>query len=201
MCIRDRYENAPTQLAALSISQNPTPMQSTSGTANANNTEIPPLSANDIAKFSQLFDRTAKGAQTVPGDKAKDIFLKARLPNQTLGEIWALCDRDTSGVLDKSEFIMAMYLIQLSMCHHPSMNPPPAALPTQLWDSIRLEPSIVNQQNRTTPLSANSTGVSSLTRHSTISRLSTGAFSNAASDLSLIHISILFEEDKHIIKQ
>ncbi|QHS71519.1 Ede1p [Saccharomyces paradoxus] len=179
------YENAPTQLAALSISQNPTPMQSTSGTANANNTEIPPLSANDIAKFSQLFDRTAKGAQTVPGDKAKDIFLKARLPNQTLGEIWALCDRDTSGVLDKSEFIMAMYLIQLSMCHHPSMNPPPAALPTQLWDSIRLEPSIVNQQNRTTPLSANSTGVSSLTRHSTISRLSTGAFSNAASDWSL----------------
>lgn len=179
------FENAPTQLAALSISQKPTPMQSASATANTNNTDIPPLSANDIAKFSQLFDRTAKGAQTVPGDKAKDIFLKARLPNQTLGEIWALCDRDTSGVLDKSEFIMAMYLIQLSMCHHPSMNPPPVALPTQLWDSIRLEPAIVNQQNRTTPLSANSTGVSSLTRHSTISRLSTGAFSNAASDWSL----------------
>ena len=34
-------------------------------------------------------------------------------------------------------------------------------------------------------MSANSTGVSSLTRHSTISRLSTGAFSNAASDWSL----------------
>lgn len=179
------YENTPTQLASFSINQNPAPMQSGSATGNTNNTDIPALSSNDIAKFSQLFDRTAKGAQTVAGDKAKDIFLKARLPNQTLGEIWALCDRDASGVLDKSEFIMAMYLIQLCMSHHPSMNTPPAVLPTQLWDSIRLEPVVVNQPNRTTPLSANSTGVSSLTRHSTISRLSTGAFSNAASDWSL----------------
>ncbi|CAD6597441.1 HN1_G0013730.mRNA.1.CDS.1 [Saccharomyces cerevisiae] len=179
------YESTPTQLASFSINQNPAPMQSGSATGNTNNTDIPALSSNDIAKFSQLFDRTAKGAQTVAGDKAKDIFLKARLPNQTLGEIWALCDRDASGVLDKSEFIMAMYLIQLCMSHHPSMNTPPAVLPTQLWDSIRLEPVVVNQQSRATPLSANSTGVSSLTRHSTISRLSTGAFSNAASDWSL----------------
>lgn len=179
------YESTPTQLASFSINQNPAPMQSGSATGNTNNTDIPALSSNDIAKFSQLFDRTAKGAQTVAGDKAKDIFLKARLPNQTLGEIWALCDRDASGVLDKSEFIMAMYLIQLCMSHHPSMNTPPAVLPTQLWDSIRLEPVVVNQPNRTTPLSANSTGISSLTRHSTISRLSTGAFSNAASDWSL----------------
>ncbi|CAI4254354.1 ALI_collapsed_G0001650.mRNA.1.CDS.1 [Saccharomyces cerevisiae] len=179
------YESTPTQLASFSINQNPAPMQSGSATGNTNNTDIPALSSNDIAKFSQLFDRTAKGAQTVAGDKAKDIFLKARLPNQTLGEIWALCDRDASGVLDKSEFIMAMYLIQLCMSHHPSMNTPPAVLPTQLWDSIRLEPVVVNQPNRTTPLNANSTGVSSLTRHSTISRLSTGAFSNAASDWSL----------------
>ncbi|CAI4250669.1 BBL_G0001530.mRNA.1.CDS.1 [Saccharomyces cerevisiae] len=179
------YESTPTQLASFSINQNPAPMQSGSATGNTNNTDIPALSSNDIAKFSQLFDRTAKGAQTVAGDKAKDIFLKARLPNQTLGEIWALCDRDASGVLDKSEFIMAMYLIQLCMSHHPSMNTPPAVLPTQLWDSIRLEPVVVNQPNRTTPLSANSTGVSSITRHSTISRLSTGAFSNAASDWSL----------------
>ncbi|CAD6597772.1 BJ4_G0016200.mRNA.1.CDS.1 [Saccharomyces cerevisiae] len=179
------YESTPTQLASFSINHNPAPMQSGSATGNTNNTDIPALSSNDIAKFSQLFDRTAKGAQTVAGDKAKDIFLKARLPNQTLGEIWALCDRDASGVLDKSEFIMAMYLIQLCMSHHPSMNTPPAVLPTQLWDSIRLEPVVVNQPNRTTPLSANSTGVSSLTRHSTISRLSTGAFSNAASDWSL----------------
>ncbi|AJQ11425.1 Ede1p [Saccharomyces cerevisiae YJM1341] len=179
------YESTPTQLASFSINQNPAPMQSGSATGNTNNTDIPVLSSNDIAKFSQLFDRTAKGAQTVAGDKAKDIFLKARLPNQTLGEIWALCDRDASGVLDKSEFIMAMYLIQLCMSHHPSMNTPPAVLPTQLWDSIRLEPVVVNQPNRTTPLSASSTGVSSLTRHSTISRLSTGAFSNAASDWSL----------------
>ncbi|AJP96872.1 Ede1p [Saccharomyces cerevisiae YJM1202] len=179
------YESTPTQLASFSINQNPAPMQSGSATGNTNNTDIPALSSNDIAKFSQLFDRTAKGAQTVAGDKAKDIFLKARLPNQTLGEIWALCDRDASGVLDKSEFIMAMYLIQLCMSHHPSMNTPPAVLPTQLWDSIRLESVVVHQPNRTTPLSANSTGVSSLTRHSTISRLSTGAFSNAASDWSL----------------
>ncbi|KOH00796.1 Ede1p [Saccharomyces eubayanus] len=179
------YENLPVQLATFSTDSNSTPMHTTSGITNANATDVPPLSTNDIAKFSQLFERTAKGAQTVAGDKAKDIFLKARLPNQTLGEIWALCDRDTSGVLDKSEFIMAMYLIQLSMSHHPSMNPFPTVLPTQLWDSVRLEATNANQQNRATPISANSTGVSSLTRQSTISRLSSGAFSNASSDWSL----------------
>ncbi|CCK71027.1 Ede1p KNAG_0F03650 [Huiozyma naganishii CBS 8797] len=113
--------------------------------------DIPLPSHNDVAKFSQLFDRTANGQQFLHGDKAKDIFLKANLPNQTLGEIWGLCDRDSSGALDKSEFIMAMYLIQLSMNNDRSLSPVPGQLPAQLWNAVA-----------TGILSSNSTGVSSL---------------------------------------
>lgn len=147
---------------------------------------IPLPSPNDVAKFSQLFDRTANGASVLSGDKAKDIFLKAHLPNQTLGEIWALCDKNASGSLDKPEFIMAMYLIQLVMSNNPAMNPVPTSLPHQLWSSMTAPPMGVPGSNNpiTAPLSANSTGLS-LNRQSTLSRVSSGAFTNASSDWSL----------------
>ncbi|CCF56358.1 hypothetical protein KAFR_0B00590 [Kazachstania africana CBS 2517] len=142
-------------------------------------TQLPLPSTNDIAKFSQLFDRTTNGATLIPGDQAKDIFLKARLSNQTLGEIWALCDRNASGSLDKNEFVMAMFLIQLSMSNHPSMSSLPAALPAHLWSVVA--------NGTAGPISTQSTGSNNapLKRQSTISRLSSGAFTNVSQNWSL----------------
>lgn len=165
------------------------PMRATS----SNLSSIPLIPHQDVAKFSQLYDRTAVGAPSLPGDKARDIFMKARLPTNTLGEIWALCDRNVSGSLSKQEFVMAMYLIQLCMARHPSVTPLPASLPNQLWNSISLttttSPNILNN-NATgintgqVPLSANSTG-KPLTRQNTLQRLSSGVFNSASTDWSL----------------
>lgn len=138
--------------------------------------DIPLIPATDVSKFSQLFDRSAGGNTSITGDKAKDIFTKANLPNQLLGEIWALCDRNASGALDKNEFVMAMYLIQLGIAHHPCTTKLPTILPQQLWQSINFGISKNNTGSKTaTPIQ----------RQSTISRVSQGAFSNASADWSL----------------
>lgn len=144
-------------------------------------TRIPLISSQDVSKFSQLYDRASNGAQRLAGDKAKEIFLKARLPTQTLGEVWGLCDRNASGSLNKTEFIMAMYLIQLCMTNSASVKPLPSVLPAQLWNSIDSN----SVPAAASPLSANSTGRSSLARQGTISRLSSGVFTNASTDWSL----------------
>ncbi|SMN20869.1 similar to Saccharomyces cerevisiae YBL047C EDE1 Key endocytic protein involved in a network of interactions with other endocytic proteins [Maudiozyma saulgeensis] len=159
----------------------------TNMTINDSSLSIPLPSSSDIIKFAELFDRTAGiGNNILTGDKAKDIFLKARLPNQTLGEIWGLCDKNASGSLEKPEFIMAMYLIQLSMTGNPSMNVIPTNLPQSLWTAVSNIPqqqSFSNNMTMPGTLSTNSTGTSTtLGRQPTISRVSSGAFNNASND-------------------
>ncbi|CAR29830.1 ZYRO0G17996p [Zygosaccharomyces rouxii] len=164
------------------------PIRATSSNLSA----IPLIPHQDVAKFSQLYDRTAMGTPALPGDKAKEIFMKARLPTNTLGEIWALCDRNASGSLSKQEFVMAMYLIQLSMSRHPSVTPLPGSLPNQLWNSINTATTSSNVPNTTVaspssgtaPISANSTG-KPLSRQNTLQRLSSGVFTSASTDWSL----------------
>lgn len=173
----DLYSHPSSRLPVLSTAA---PAESASPTSNMS-TRIPLISAQDVSKFSQLYDRASNGAPRLAGDKAKEIFLKARLPTQTLGEVWGLCDRNASGSLDKTEFIMAMYLIQLCMTNSASVKPLPPTLPVQLWSSIDSN----SIPAAASPLSANSTGRSSLARQGTISRLSSGVFTNASTDWSL----------------
>ena len=102
---------------------------------------VPAISPNDVSKYSQLFDRTTGQHQLLSGAKARDIFLKARLSNTVLAEIWGLCDREANGTLDKQEFTVAMHLIGLRLSGHPSMNPVPKRLPQEVWNSVGLIPS------------------------------------------------------------
>lgn len=153
---------------------------------------IPVCTPHDYAKFSQLFDRSTDGSGVLAGNKAREIFIKAKLPTQTLGAIWGLCDRNNSGSLDKIEFVMAMHLIQLTLQQNPAVQNLPSVLPNYLWNSLTSTAS-----SSMTPLSANNTGFSfssgngSVVRHSSIarkpslSRLPSGTFSNAAVDWTL----------------
>lgn len=191
------YQITPSRLPQLNIvpaASTTTPV--TTGTTTINPIDLPVPSHNDVAQFGQLFDRSSNFQSILSGDKAKDIFLKAKLPNQTLGEIWALCDRNASGSLDKSEFIMAMHLIQLVKNNNTNMiqllsNHQP--LPSTMWSSISqsLNNTLTVSPPISHPLSANSTGLSSITNNSnqspigrtpTISRLSSGVFNNASND-------------------
>ncbi|SCU78418.1 LAFA_0A06502g1_1 [Lachancea sp. 'fantastica'] len=152
------------------------------GTPNLGSNNIPAVSPYDVSKFSQLFDRSTDGAPSLPGDKAREIFLKAKLPTPTLGVIWNLCDRNDSGTLDKSEFIMAMHLIQLAMTNNPAVASLPDVLPNHLWGSINV-PAASRPE-----VSANSTGFSvnsPVSRQPSLNRVSSSTFSNAASDWTL----------------
>ncbi|KAG0669068.1 hypothetical protein C6P45_004140 [Maudiozyma exigua] len=111
----------------------------TSGSPQIAQDPMPPLTPNDLSRFSQLFDRTCNGPDNVlSGNDARQIFVKAKLSNKILGAIWFLCDKGTKGFLTKEEFIMAMHLIDLRLSKHESMDPLPRKLSQQTWDSIDL---------------------------------------------------------------
>lgn len=111
----------------------------TNGSPQIAQVPMPPLTPNDLSRFSQLFDRTCNGPDNVlSGNDARQIFVKAKLSNKILGAIWFLCDKGTKGFLTKEEFIMAMHLIDLRLSKHESMDPLPRKLSQQTWDSIDL---------------------------------------------------------------
>lgn len=99
---------------------------------------ISPVSPADYQKFSQLFIKTVGSAQgELSGAQAKDIFLKAKLPNPVLGQIWALVDRANTGILDLGSFVVAMHLIQGLLSGQVKQLPP--FLSESIWKSV--EPS------------------------------------------------------------
>lgn len=67
------------------------------------------------------------------GETAKQIFERARLPNEILGRIWNLADTKQRGVLDATEFIIAMHL--LTSFKSGLMRGIPQALPPGLYDA------------------------------------------------------------------
>ncbi|CUM62573.1 uncharacterized protein PRCAT00000125001 [Priceomyces carsonii] len=98
---------------------------------------IKSVNPSDIQKFGDLFIKTVGSSQgKLDGSKARDIFLKAKLPTYTLGQIWSLVDRDNSGHLDLGAFVIAMYLIQGLLGGTIKQLPP--FLPESLWQSVQL---------------------------------------------------------------
>lgn len=121
------------------------------------------------------------------GDAAKQIFERARLPNDILGRIWNLADVNQRGALDGTEFIIAMHLLtsykagtmrsipqtlppglydaaarrgstRSSIGSRPGLDVPPVpAIPKQFTGPQRTQ-SPINRQQFGSPLSAQSTG-------------------------------------------
>ncbi|KAI5841947.1 hypothetical protein DFP73DRAFT_608896 [Morchella snyderi] len=75
---------------------------------------VPPITIQDVERFTGLFEKSGAQDNVLPGDVAKSIFQRAKLPNQTLGLIWNLADRQHRGVLGPAEFVVAMHLITCS---------------------------------------------------------------------------------------
>ncbi|OAX79325.1 hypothetical protein ACJ72_06356 [Emergomyces africanus] len=94
---------------------------------------VPPLAPEDITKFTSLFERSEVHNGLLSGESAKQIFERARLPNEVLGRIWNLADTKQRGALDATEFIIAMHL--LSAYRNGTMRVLPQALPPGLYDA------------------------------------------------------------------
>ncbi|GME40474.1 EPS15-like protein [Neofusicoccum parvum] len=103
---------------------------------------VPPLTPDRAAQYATLFEKSGAVNGVLPGETAKNIFEKARLPNETLGRIWALADTEQRGALGITEFIIAMHLIQ--SLSSGAMKGLPSSLPAGLYEaaSKRAPPSI-----------------------------------------------------------
>ncbi|KAF2015873.1 hypothetical protein BU24DRAFT_391177 [Aaosphaeria arxii CBS 175.79] len=73
------------------------------------------ITAQDQAKFEQLFKSAAGDAQALSGDQARDLLMRSRLSGDALSHIWTLSDTTKSGQLLFPEFALAMYLCNLKL--------------------------------------------------------------------------------------
>jgi epidermal growth factor receptor substrate 15 len=64
----------------------PTPVQPPSTPTPAN--RIPPLGPAERERYRNMFANTGARDGLLDGEQARTIFLRARLPNETLGQIW-----------------------------------------------------------------------------------------------------------------
>ena len=73
------------------------------------------LTAQDQAKFEQLFKSAVGDGQALDGDKVKELLVRSKLPGSDLMQIWVLSDTTKSGQLLFPEFALAMYLCNLKL--------------------------------------------------------------------------------------
>ncbi|KAL3707932.1 actin organization and endocytosis protein [Talaromyces marneffei ATCC 18224] len=73
------------------------------------------ITAEDQAKFEQLFKAAAGDDVILDGDKARDILLRSRLSGQDLSKIWVLSDTNKTGQLFFPELALALYLCNLRL--------------------------------------------------------------------------------------
>ncbi|KIW18075.1 hypothetical protein PV08_02362 [Exophiala spinifera] len=105
----------------------------TSPAAAAHPIRVPALGPDKVAEYSSLFEKSGAENGFLSGVVAKQIFERARLPNDVLGRIWALSDTQGRGSLDVTEFVIAMHL--LTSYKSGQMRGVPSALPPGLYEA------------------------------------------------------------------
>ncbi|KAI9718828.1 MAG: actin organization and endocytosis protein [Chrysothrix sp. TS-e1954] len=73
------------------------------------------ITADDQAKFEQLFKSAVGESEALSGDQARDLLLRSKLQGDALSDIWTLSDTTKSGQLLFPEFALAMYLCNLKL--------------------------------------------------------------------------------------
>lgn len=89
------------------------------------------ITSEDKSRFARIFANSGPVGGLLDGEKAKNIFLKSRLPVDTLGAIWGLADSGDRGALDLTDFTIAMHYIQGSM--NGTIPQIPASVPPTLY--------------------------------------------------------------------
>lgn len=94
---------------------------------------VPPLLPAKAAEYAGLFEKSGAVNGVLSGENAKEIFEKARLPNEVLGRIWNLSDTEQRGALNVTEFIIAMHL--LASYRTGNLKALPTTLPPGLYEA------------------------------------------------------------------
>ncbi|CUA75872.1 EH domain-containing and endocytosis protein 1 [Rhizoctonia solani] len=121
---------------------------------------IPPLTPEDRQKFLRMFFQSGPANGLLSGDKARDLFVKSKLPTEKLSQIWHLADTHERGSLDSTDFIIGMFLIQSVMTGQLQILPP--TLPPGLYEQAS---GGASRPTVGSPLQAQFTGTSNSSRN------------------------------------
>ncbi|KAL4813195.1 hypothetical protein BDW67DRAFT_109731 [Aspergillus spinulosporus] len=135
----------------------PTPPPKASG-GKIPNIRLSFITAQDQAKFEQLFKSAVGNSQAMTGDKAKELLLRSKLPGSDLSKIWVLSDTTKSGQLLFPEFALAMYLCNLRITGREIPNVLPETIKNEVSSMVDI---ISFQVPDTQPESAPKTNVPS----------------------------------------
>ncbi|XP_070562775.1 calponin homology domain-containing protein DDB_G0272472-like [Ptychodera flava] len=83
------------------------------------------MTDEERTRYDALFYSQNPVVGLLTGEKARDLFLRSKLPLQALSQIWKLCDVNHDNMLNADEFSIAMHLIS----HKLRGKKMPAALP------------------------------------------------------------------------
>ncbi|KAL1921127.1 uncharacterized protein VTP21DRAFT_10843 [Calcarisporiella thermophila] len=97
------------------------------------------VSPEERAKYTDMFTKTSPVNGLLDGEKAREIFMKSKLPLDVLAQIWNLADVRKAGNLNQTEFIIAMHFIY-RILDGTIKNLPPQ-LPKTLYSSAQGTPS------------------------------------------------------------
>ncbi|KAG0749518.1 hypothetical protein G6F57_005157 [Rhizopus arrhizus] len=122
-----------------------------------------PITPADREKYGSIFRVHQPINGIMDAETARSVFLKSKLPMDTLGQIWNLADTRRSGTLNQTEFTIAMHyiakLMDGTLKNLPDKLPPAvfqsaaaAEAPSPLMrNSIVTTPSLANQTSIMTP--------------------------------------------------
>ncbi|KAI8354042.1 hypothetical protein BD560DRAFT_484518 [Blakeslea trispora] len=110
----------------------PSPIVSNT-TINNNNSAKTPITEVEREKYANIFRVHQPVNGVLDAETAKNVFLKSKLPMDTLSQIWYLADVRQSGTLNQAEFIIAMHYIAKLM--DGSLTSLPDKLPPAVFQS------------------------------------------------------------------
>ncbi|KIK63762.1 hypothetical protein GYMLUDRAFT_196623 [Collybiopsis luxurians FD-317 M1] len=120
LAVIDGISSVSTQNTGMSIPRSPPPIPG-----------LPPFTPQDRTKFLGMFSKSGPKDGLLSGEQARDIFLRSRLSNDKLLQIWNLADTQDRGALDSTDFAIGMYLIQGVMSNQIPVLP--TSLPPGLY--------------------------------------------------------------------
>jgi epidermal growth factor receptor substrate 15 len=92
------------------------------------------ITPEEKSRFTMFFDQSGPIDGYLSAPVAKEIFLKSQLPNEILGSIWQLADRDNTAKFGLNQFLLAMTLI--TRMKQGQLMSVPSFVPPSLWNSI-----------------------------------------------------------------
>ncbi|KAG0193404.1 hypothetical protein DFQ28_005408 [Apophysomyces sp. BC1034] len=125
------------------------------------------ITPDERSKYIGIFQSSGPIDGLLSGDKAKNIFLRSSLSPEALHSIWSLADTRKSGMLNQTEFIIAMHYIAAMM--KGALQSLPSTLPAHIYAAATGR-TIGRQYAGNSPVMRNMTGSSAgtpATRHAT----------------------------------